>query len=316
MSNDGPILITGGSGFLGRAVDDRLHGALVWSSEHLDLTDSRKCVDAIASLRPRIVVHLAARVGGITANIARQADFLVDNLRMDANLLAALRHHPPDHLIAMLSTCMYPDRLPDEKYPMTEDLIEAGPPPKSNAAYAAAKRALWHGTQALNDQYGVPFTALVPANLYGPGDHFGQESSHFLAAAVTKIERAREAGAAGVTFFGTGRALRQYVFVEDLADLIALIIERGPVNATLNVAPRHNLSIRQLAETVGEAAGYTGEITFSGHGPDGQLRKDVSSDALRQSVRGWDEIETGLMTGLKSTIEWYREHVEASQRHA
>lgn len=305
------MLITGGTGFLGRAVASRLPGALAIGTGHVDLRDGRAVTEFIADLEPDVVVHLAARVGGITANIARQADFLIDNLRIDANLLDALRVHRPRHLIAMLSTCMYPDAVPDDRYPMTEAMIEDGPPPPTNAAYAAAKRALWRGVVALHEQYEVPYSALVPANLYGPGDHFGEAHSHFLAAAIHKVERAIRDGSARVEFMGTGRALRQYVLVDDLAGLVAHLVDAGPVNTTLNVAPDGHESIRSLAHAVGDAAGYGGEIVFSGKGPDGQYRKDVTSARLREVVPAWHEMETPLAEGLAQTITWYREHVEA-----
>jgi GDP-L-fucose synthase len=305
------ILITGAGGFVGKAVHALLPDAMVPSSRQLDLTDQAAVESFVAEVRPQVVVHLAARVGGITANIARPADFLVDNLQIDSHLLAALRRHRPEHLVSMLSTCMYPDRLDDASYPMDESLIEAGPPPPTNAAYAAAKRSLWHGTRALHDQYGVRYTALVPANLYGPGDHFGTADSHFVAAAVHKIESARAGNAKRVEFFGTGRAIRQYVFVEDLARLVETIVRKGPLDETVNVAPRESKTIRELAEATAEAAGYRGQISFEGMGPDGQMLKDVDSSRLRELVPEWDDIETPFAEGIRRTIEAYRADVAA-----
>ena len=304
------IVVTGGSGFVGKAALAALSSDVTApSSSALDLNDRSVVMEYFGDTRPEVVIHLAARVGGIAANLAEPADFLLDNHRMDGNVLAAMARHKPDHLVLMLSTCMYPDHLPDSEYPMTESQIEDGPPPPSNAAYAAAKRTLLHGARAVNDQYGVPFSALIPSNLYGPGDHFGSKASHFLAAATTKIETARRAGAPSVECFGTGRALRQFLLVNDLASLIAAIVERGPLNSAVNVAPSHNLSIRQLAEAVAGAAGYDGEVRFSGVGPDGQFRKDVSSSRLLEFIPGWETIETPLEQGLGITIGWYRKHV-------
>lgn len=304
------IVITGGGGFLGRAVEQCLPTSLSLHRRDLDLTDGRAVLDAFSDWKPRVVVHLAARVGGITENISRSADFLIDNLRIDANLLNALRINSPAHFIPMLSTCMYPDRLADDRYPMSEGDIEDGAPPPTNAAYAAAKRSLMHGTRALHDQYDVPYTAFIPANLFGPGDHFGEEKSHFLAASIGKIEAARLASQASVEFFGTGRALRQYVFVDDVAALVAAAVERGPVNAALNVAPAQSRSIKSLADTVADVAGFSGSIVFNGEGPDGQLRKDVSAERLHTTFPEWAGIETPLEQGLERTFEWYRQHVE------
>lgn len=303
------ILITGGSGFLGRAVANALPEAKSLSSSDLDFTNGQQVEAAIAEWKPEVVIHLAARVGGITANIANKSDFIVDNLRIDANLIASLRHHPPKHLVSMLSTCMYPDRLDDACYPMTEEMIEDGPPPITNDSYAAAKRALWHSTIALNEQYGVPYTAVVPANLYGPGDHFGEEASHFLAASIDRIEKARLSSATEVPFFGTGSALRQYVLSEDMAKLVALLANSAPLNTTVNVAPKESKSIRDLALMIAEIAGYDGRIHFTGEGPDGQIRKDVSSDRLLSLIPMWREIETPLREGIGTTIDWYRTNV-------
>ncbi len=286
-------------------------GAIGWSSSDVDLTDQGATLDAIATLRPAVVVHLAARVGGIEANLGRPADFILDNLLIDTNLLRAVRRHPPRHLIVALSTCIYPDHLPESQYPMSENDIEAGAPAPSNAAYATAKRALKTSVESLGVQDGIGWTAVVPSNLYGPGDHFGERSAHFLAAAIDKIEAARVDQAHVVEFFGTGRALRQFLFVDDVARLIATLTSSKPMNDIVNVAPSHNLSISDLAHHVARAAGYDGQIQFSGRGPDGQLRKDVSVSRLRETMPEWSAIETPLDDGLKRTIEWYRSNVAA-----
>lgn len=303
------ILVTGGTGFVGRRLQEHLPGARYLGSADLDLRDGAAVAEAIRQWKPKVVVDMAARVGGITANVAQPADFLVDNLRMGANLIAALREHPPEHFIPMLSTCIYPDQVADDLYPMSEDLLDAGPPPPTNAAYALSKRALWYGAKALHDQYGVPYTALVPANLFGPGDHFGSEQSHFLAAAITKVEAARREGAPFVEFFGTGRALRQFILADDLARVIVAILERGPRNETLNVACREVRSIKQMAETIATEAGFEGEVRFSGTGPDGQYRKDADPSRLAAAVPAWNEIETPFEEGVRRTLAWYRDHV-------
>lgn len=306
------ILVTGGRGFVGHATVPALGDQVVAPTSHeLDLANGEAVAEYLAGTQPEVVVHLAARVGGITVNLSQPADFLLENVRMDANVLAAAAKHPPRHLVLMLSTCMYPDRLPESAYPMTEAQIEDGPPPPSNAAYAAAKRALLHGARALHDQYGVESTAFVPSNLYGPGDHFGSTASHFLAAAVTKIETARTRGEPHVEFFGTGTALRQFLLVDDLAKVISKFVATGPANRAVNVAPSHNLSIKELAERVARASGFSGEVRFSGKGPDGQHRKDVSTALLDDLLPEWKKIETPLDEGLSRTIDWYRDHVAA-----
>lgn len=305
------LLITGGSGFLGSHVAGRIPGALALSSTDLDLTDGPAVIAALSDWKPEVVVHLAARVGGIIANTSQSADFVIDNMRIDGNILAALRVTRPRHVITLLSTCMYPNQLAPSQYPMTEDLVDAGPPPPWNAPYAAAKRALFYGTAALYEQYGIPFTSLIPANLYGPGDHFGRPGAHFLADAVDKIERSRRNRDPECEFFGTGVAMRQYVFAPDLAELIARIAESEPSNTAINVASQEHVSIRYLAEEIADVAGYEGRVVFTGVGPDGQYRKDVSPQKLLELVPAWAEMETDLREGLRQTIEWHRTHVPA-----
>ena len=306
------IIITGGSGFLGRHVAASIPEARAVSSQDLDLTDSSAVMSAFHDWRPDAVIHLAAKVGGILANTTQGADFLIDNLRIDGNVLAAVRSLQPEHLITMLSTCIYPNRLADDHYPMTEEMIELGEAPVWNAPYAAAKRALLHGTRALHSQYGVPYSGFVPANMYGPEDHFGEPGAHFLADAVDKIERARLEGADRVEFFGSGVAMRQVVYGPDMATLIKTVLERGPINAFVNVASRDQRSIRDLAHEVASAAGYEGEVRFRGDGPDGQLRKDVSPELLARLVPDWIGIETPLDQGLGETVAWYRTRTSES----
>jgi|TARA_B100000315_G_scaffold119351_2_gene109331 GDP-L-fucose synthase len=303
------IVVTGGSGFLGQSLAALLSDAVFLSSKDLDLTDRTRVLEFIGEVKPTTVVHLAARVGGINTNIAYPADFLVENATMDANLIGALSAFPPEHFIPVLSTCMYPDALPDSAYPMEEGQIEEGPPPPTNAAYAASKRLLMHGTMALSQQYSVGFTGLVPANLFGPGDHFGEERSHFLAAAMHRIEGARVEGLASVPFMGTGRAFRQYVYVRDVAHVVSRLIDLGPRNRMLNLAPVENRTIRELAELTADACGYGGAIDFTGEGPDGQLRKDVSIAALTDELPEWFDLETEFSVALAETLDWYRNNV-------
>ena len=304
------LLVTGGTGFLGKAVARAFSNGIFLGSADLNLSHLESVHEYFNREKPDVVIHLAASVGGITKNIAQPADILINNTQIDANILDAVRHHSVSHFIPILSTCMYPDELASNQYPLVEDLVNDGPPPPTNAAYAIAKRTLLAGTIAIHQQYAVPYTGLIPTNLYGPEDHFIEDSSHFLAKAIHKIESARWENRPSVTFMGTGRALRQYQFVDDVAVMIKQMVENGPSNTIYNVAPFHNLSIKELAKLVANVCHYTGTIEFSNNGPDGQLRKDVSAELLCRDFPQWLEIQTPLAEGIKKTLHWYRENVE------
>jgi GDP-L-fucose synthase len=306
------ILVTGGSGFVGRALRRVLPYAIFIGSKDADLTNEKEVDDIFLRYRPKVVVHLAAQVGGIMKNLARPADLLLTNSRIDANVLDTTRRHYAAHFIPIFSTCMYPDCMPESRYPMSEDDVMDGAPPKSNAAYAQGKRLLLAGTFALNQQYQIPFTGLIPTNLYGPGDHFNSKESHFLAAAIHKIASAKANNHTVTEFMGTGTALRQYLFVDDLAALIKIIVQSRPSNKIYNVGPRENLPIKELAQKVASLLEYEGRLNFSGKGPDGQKRKDVSVDRLLVDFPCWKNIETPLKIGFIETIRWYRRSVEPS----
>ncbi|ROS22981.1 GDP-L-fucose synthase [Cellulomonas sp. PhB150] len=281
---------------------DRLIGA---SSSELDLRD-RPSVDAFFDHhRPEVVVVAAARVGGILANSTYPVDFLSDNLRIQVNVLDAAARTGVERLIFLGSTCIYPRLAPQ---PIHEDSLLTGPLEPTNDAYAIAKIAGILHVQALRRQYGLPYISAMPTNLYGPGDNFSPTGSHVVPAMMRRFDEARRTGATSVACWGTGTPRREFLHVDDLAAAVLFLLEHYDDPQTINVGVGADITVRELAETVAEVAGYEGEITWDTSKPDGTPQKLVSVDRL--SALGW-KAGIGLRDGLASTYAWYLEHAGA-----
>lgn len=304
------ILITGAWGFLGKHLQRALHDApwpkelLVPNSVELDLMKAGQVNNYIDDYKPDVVIHLAARVGGIGANMARPADFWRDNLLMGINVLDACKSGSVKRLVMVGTTCSYP------AHPLTIPFIEAGIfdgyPEPTNAPYGIAKRALMVGADAYRSQYGLDYICLVPTNLYGQGDNFDSETSHVIPAMFKKIIDASRKGE-NVTLWGTGSATRDFLYVEDAADAIVRAI-KGPSTTYLtflrtifNLGSGVETRISTLAGKVAEIVGFKGRIDWDTSKPDGQPRRCLDSTRAEVGL-GW-KAGTDLDTGLRRVYE-------------
>jgi len=303
------IVVTGGSGFLGTHVTDRLRelGAdlQVPRSEQYDLTVEDAVKRMYHDTSPEIVIHLAARVGGIGANRKNPGAYWYDNLMMGALLLEHARRSGVGKFVQLGTICSYPKFTP---VPFEEKNLWDGYPEETNAPYGIAKKALLAGAQAYRDQYAMDTVFLMPVNLYGPRDNFDLESSHVIPALIRKMIEAQEAGT-DVDLWGDGSPSREFLYVEDLVDGLLLAADRYEGAAPVNLGTGVETTIRELAETIAEVTGFEGAITWDTSMPNGQPRRQLDASRARE-LFGF-EARTPLREGLVRTVDWYRSAVLA-----
>jgi GDP-L-fucose synthase len=300
---DKKVTVTGGGGFLGKATVRKLEemGALVRvirSSEH-DLRDAEQTRDAVEGAE--VVLHLAARVGGIGFNRRNPAPLAYDNTIMGTHIFEQSRLAGVQKLVAACSVCAYPKFTP---VPFSEDSIWDGYPEESNAPYGLAKKMLIVLSDAYRRQYGFDSCAPIMANLYGPDDNFDLEDSHVIAAMIRKFVEARERGDENVRLWGTGKPSREFLYVDDAARALILAAERLDSSQPVNIGTGIETSIRDLAETIHQLSGFEGEIVWDTSMPDGQPTRYLDVSRARELI-GF-EAETPLEEGLRRTIESFR----------
>lgn len=294
------VIVTGGSGFLGRRLKLFKPNWIYLSSKDLDLINYQETETFLKGEKPDAVIHLAARVGGIKDNADHPAEFFSKNARINTNIVDACFVAGVPRLLASLSTCAFPNIM--KQYPFNEDNLLDGPPAPTNLAYGYTKRLLWVHIKSMREQHGLDYSCFAPSNLYGPGDHFDLESSHFVAAAIRKLHEAKDF----VEFWGTGKPKRQQLFVDDLCRAIPLLLDKHYSVEPIIVAPDENLSILDMVESIKSIINPTVSVSFNGN-LDGQYRKDGSNELFKELLPGVGF--TPFKEGIKKTYEWYKESV-------
>jgi len=290
------ILVTGGTGLVGKHLQEILPSAIYLSSKNCDLTDISKVKWMISSYTPDVVIHLAARVGGIQDNLKYPADYFDDNILINTNIVKVCKEYNIKRLIGILSTCIYPSVV--DNYPMKEEDLFIGPPPPSNFSYGYAKRCLAVQIDAYNKQFGTKYNYLIPCNLYGDYDNMHDESKmHFITALLNKIRNSKDKT---LHLLGTGKPLRQFMYAGDLAAIIKLVIDND-ITENFNVAPNFNYSIDEMAKIALEVTEKDYEIIYDRPELDGQFRKDVSNNKLLKIFPLFKF--TGLKEGLKQVYD-------------
>jgi GDP-L-fucose synthase len=299
------VMVTGGGGFLGRHVVDRLRDAgaaeiVVPRSRDYDLRERAAIDQALADGRPEVVVHLAAVVGGIGANRANPGRFFYDNAIMGIQLIEAARVAGVAKFVTIGTVCAYPKFSP---VPFREDDLWNGYPEETNAPYGLAKKMLLVQCQAYRAQYGFNAIYLVPVNLYGPGDNFDPTSSHVVPALIKKCIDARDARVPVIDVWGSGSASREFLYVDDAADGIVLASEKYNDGDPVNLGVGHEITIRELVALIARLAEFTGEVRWDATKPDGQPRRSL--DTSRARDRFGFVARTSFQDGLRETIDWY-----------
>jgi GDP-L-fucose synthase len=299
------ILVTGGAGFLGRRVcallRERGAGTLIVPrSVECDLTEQQAVRRLFAAERPDVVVHLAAEVGGIGANRANPGRYFYANMAMGLHIIEASRRAGVEKVVQVGTVCAYPKHA---AVPFSEALLWDGYPEETNAPYGIAKKSLLVMLQGYREQYGLSGIYLLPVNLYGPGDNFDLETSHVIPALIRKFCAAKEARALEVEVWGTGRATREFLYVDDAARGIVLATERYDRSEPVNLGAGQEIAIRDLAGLIAKLTGFEGEIRWDTSRPDGQPRRML--DTARAAQWLGFRAEVGLEEGLRRTIDWW-----------
>ncbi len=305
------FMVTGGSGFLGKHVVQALknRGAqdvFVPRSKDYDLREHEAVIRLLEDVKPDVIIHLAAIVGGIGANSARPGEFFYANLMMGTQLLHESYLRKIKKFVSIGTVCAYPKFTP---VPFHESDIWDGYPEETNAPYGLAKKMLLVQGQAYRQQYGFNSIYMLPTNLYGPGDNFDLETSHVIPALIRKYTEAKARGDSEVVAWGTGSPTREFLYVEDAAEGILLGAERYEKADPVNLGSGTEISIKDLTETIARLVGFEGRVVWDHSRPDGQPRRGLDTSRAQQEF-GF-KAQTSFEEGLKRTIEWYQETIKA-----
>jgi GDP-L-fucose synthase len=291
-----------GSALVRRLADEPIGELITATSDEVDLRRQEPTERFLRDAHPDVVLHAAAKVGGIEANRTRQAEFLYENLMIGANVIDAAHRVGVERTVVLGSSCIYPREAPQ---PITEASLLTGPLEPTNEGYAIAKIAALELGRMYHRQYGMDVVSLMPTNLYGPNDNYDPTSSHVLAALLRKFHEAVVSGASTVTIWGTGTPRREFLHVDDLADATLHVVRRYRGEQHLNVGWGEDLTIAEVAALIGEVTGFEGELEFDTSMPDGMPRKLL--DTTRLNELGWQP-SIGLADGLRDAYQWFIAH--------
>lgn len=306
--NTKKVIVTGGAGFLGQVVVQQLKAkgcksVVVPRSKEFDLRKEANIAKLYNKAKPDVVVHLAASVGGIGANLDNPGKFFYDNLIMGAQLMEQARQFGIPKFVTIGTICAYPKFTP---VPFKEENLWNGYPEETNAPYGIAKKALLVQSQAYRQQYGFNSIFLLPVNLYGPGDNFDLQTSHVIPALIRKCLEAKKRKDSSITVWGTGKVTREFLYVEDAARGILMAAEKYNSSEPVNLGAGFEISIKDLVTLIAQLTGFKGQVIWDKTRPDGQPRRCLDTSRAHKAF-GF-KAKVGFKQGLKKTIEWYQKH--------
>lgn len=312
LKKDDKIYVAGHRGLVGSAIVRNLQekgyrNIIGRTHSELDLTNQAEVRAFFEKERPDAVILAAAKVGGIHANETAPADFAYENLQIQCNVIHCCHQYQVKKLLFLGSTCIYPRMAPQ---PIPEDALLTGPLEETNEAYAIAKIAGLEMCKFYKRQYGDDFISCMPTNLYGPHDNYDLEGSHVMPAMIRKFHEAKQAGAAAVELWGTGSPLREFLYVDDMADACVFLLEQYNGEQHVNIGTGKEVTIRELAETVKRVVGYQGEIVWNKDMPDGTPRKLTNVEKLHEL--GWTH-KVELEEGVALAYQWFKENAESAR---
>ena len=301
MIKEEDVLVTGGTGMVGRSLKNVIPGANFISSKDYDLTKEDHVSKMLTHYKPRYIIHLAAKVGGIRANIDNIGSFFYDNIKINSNVLKQSRLHSVEKVISLLSTCIYPH---DATYPLTENQIHLGTPHSSNFGYAYAKRMLDVQSRAYRQQYGCNFVTAVPNNLFGENDNFDLHNSHVIPALIRKIYDAKLNNKRQINLWGTGDPLREFTYSEDIAKILFFLLEKYNGVGPINIGNTNEYSIKYVVNKIFKIFEYECDVFWDTQKPSGQYKKPSCNKNLISL--GWQENNyTNFDIALKKTCKWF-----------
>mmetsp|Transcript_47992 Transcript_47992/g.71119 ORF Transcript_47992/g.71119 Transcript_47992/m.71119 type:complete len:322 (+) Transcript_47992:41-1006(+) len=311
------VMVTGGSGLVGSAIRDYVSENkkeneewVFLSSKDGDLRDRGATEAIFDKFKPTHVIHLAAKVGGLFANMAQKVEFYRENVLINDNIMECCRIHKVDKLVSFLSTCIFPDKT---KYPIDETMLHDGPPHPSNEGYAYAKRLIDTMNRAYAEEYGCNFTSIIPTNIYGPHDNFSIQNGHVIPGLIHKCYNAKKNNTP-FTIWGSGTPLRQFIYSLDLAELTVWVMRdyHSPEPITLSVGEEDEVSIKDVALSVAKAMKFEGEVIFDTDKADGQFKKTADNKKLR-SFRPDYKFKT-IDEGIQKSVDWFNENYETARK--
>ena len=304
------ILILGGNGLVGsslaRVLENKFKNDKIISSNRneANLFSKKETFKLIDRIKPNIIINSAAKVGGIVANNTQRTEFLLENLKININVLENLIYFPEVNLINLGSSCIYPLNA---KNPISEMSLMTGKLEPTNSPYAMAKLTSIELGNAISKQYGIKIINLMPTNLYGPNDNFNSEFSHVIPGLITRMHNAKITNSKSFEVWGTGKPLREFLYVDDLSKAIAFIIKKNINDSLINIGSGSEISIKNLVFKIKQIIGFEGKIIFDTSKPDGNPRKLLNSNLINNY--GW-KAETGLEKGLYKTYNWYKKSLK------
>lgn len=312
MNKTDKIYVAGHRGLVGSAIVRSLEAKgymniVGRTHKELDLTVQADVIRFFEEERPDIVVLAAAKVGGINANNTKPAEFAYENMQVQCNVIKCCHDYKVKKLLFLGSTCIYPRMAPQ---PIPEDALLTGPLEETNEAYAIAKIAGLEMCKFFKRQYGDNFISCMPTNLYGPRDNYDLKDSHVLPAMIRKFHEAKEKGVSSVELWGTGSPLREFLYVDDMADACVFLLENYSGEQHVNIGTGKEVTIKELAETVCRTVGFEGQIIWNTDMPDGTPRKLTNVDKLH--AMGWKH-RVDLEEGVKLAYEWFKENVDSAR---
>lgn len=308
MKNYNDLLITGGTGLIGSAIRTLAPDAIFVGSKDYDLKNQEDVKKMFEYYKPKRIIHLAGKVGGLKANMQNPAEFYYDNMMINTNVLHFSHLNKVEKLVSCLSTCIFPDKV---QYPLRENYLHNGPPHESNYAYAYAKRMVDIQTRSYREQYGSNFVSVIPTNVFGENDNYNIENGHVIPSLVHKAYIANK-NKANLEIWGSGSPLRDFIYSQDLARLMLNVLEDYSDPEPISLATGNERSIKEIAEMIYSEFNEINELVFDSSKPDGQFRKPVDISKIKNL---WPDFQfSNFENSLKSSIEWFRQNYQLSRK--